>query len=145
MYNMKGLRIHIFSLFCVSFLLLANTFSLLAQVEHTAVLEPVRTSILKQHESDSVKQFEKLEIGVQLPASLQREIEKFFISTAAGEREGINPFLEWEIRVFATFKHEQNPSKTIEVDGFFTREFTSYMLDPLPKPSNGVGKLVLWV
>lgn len=135
MHKFKRLGIHLLSLFCWIFIIQQQ--ATFAQIENTAVVDVLHTGFVNQTENQEYKQFEKVEIGVQVPPSIQREINLFLSKNTSDSSRGINPFLEWEIRVYATFEHEDKTLEKIEIDGFYTKDFASYMLNPLPRPKNG--------
>lgn len=66
-----------------------------------------------------VGKYEKLEIGVKLPQQLEDEIDLFIQDY--DDPNGLNPFLEWEIKVTAYFIHSSGLVKS--VDGFFYKHF----------------------
>lgn len=134
-HKIKRLGIQVLSLFC--WICIIQPLPTFSQIENTAVVDFIHTAFVNQTENQTYKQFEKVEIGVQLPPRIQREIDAFLNKKTTEEVQGINPFLEWEIRVYATFQQDYKPGEVIEIDGFYTKEFTSYMLNPLPKPRNG--------
>jgi hypothetical protein len=78
-------------------------------------------------------QWARTEVGVSLSKSLEKAIKNFI--NKRGEHR-INPFLEWEIKVEATFK---SPSgEMIVVDAFYFELFESKMKSFTP-PNNGLG------
>ena len=73
-------------------------------------------------DGQNVPRFQKLEVGVKLPAALQLKVDNYLKERPVNESEKINPFLEWELDVEAVFTHEV--SGTVKkVDGFFYREY----------------------
>ena len=71
----------------------------------------------------SVLRYKKLEFGVQLPMELSERINHFLDESGVLDSDGyLNPFLEWDIDVEATFHHAV--SGTIKkIDGFYTRDY----------------------
>jgi hypothetical protein len=65
-----------------------------------------------------VPRYEKLELGVALPPAVDTKVFNFINATA----KGINPFLEWQLKVEATFTGPDGMVK--KVDGFFYRDMT---------------------
>lgn len=88
---------------------------------------------IKLMNNGPVDQWSRTEVGISLPTTLEKAITNFV--EKKGERR-INPFLEWEIKVEATFS---SPSgKTITVDAFYFESFDSQMKNFMP-PKNGLG------
>lgn len=101
--------------------------------ETTAVGQGLQ--VLSQDIHTPVSCFQKLEIGVPLPTEIREKVENFIAGTG-GPQKQLNPYLEWELRVFAEFVNENDPSAVIVIDGFYTREFSPWSLDRLPVPKN---------
>ncbi len=92
----------------------------------------LKFSILNYEDYNQVRKLKKLEIGVALPPTIQVSVDRF-IEKQRGDK--INPFLEWELKLIIEFKHKSLES-SIFIDGFYTQDFDSYMVDPLPEPRN---------
>jgi hypothetical protein len=108
-------------------LILLNVEVLYSHVLNDSIL----VEIVHSSSSEKVKKNAKLELGILLPNIVDQQINTFIKSSSGG----INPFLSWEIRVFAVFKHaELNDS--IVIDAFYMREYQAIMKDPLPVPRN---------
>ena len=90
-------------------------------------------SILNYKQMEPALKYEKLELGVILPKSLMDKVNRF-VSNKAGIK--INPYLEWELKVEAEFKHESS-SELIRIDGFYFQPFVGKMKRNLPMPKNG--------
>ncbi len=76
---------------------------------------------------NDIEQYEKLEFGVKLPSTIQDAIDDFIDDeTTPG---AINPFLDWEIKVVATFDREDGQAYVDEqkIHGFY---YESYTRDP---------------
>lgn len=114
-----------------SFMLAFYTFSQLDYQSNSGM----RVAIMNYSDHRAVEKLQKLEIGVQPEPSTAKQIERF-ITRSSGSQ--INPFLEWEIRVFAEFTHLSSDS-IIVVDGFYFQSFQGKMVRPLPKPVNRLG------
>ncbi len=84
------------------------------------------------------KQFEKIEIGIELPADIAQKVNLFVHTNGS---IGINPYLEWELAVKVIFTHiTDNESYTI--DAFYYRQFeryNNYIGDNFPKPKDNIG------
>ncbi len=108
------------------YLLLILSGSLNAQIssavtEHV-VTEDMRWRVMNYTEPDSVLQFKKLEIGVALTSTEQSFIQNFLRKSRVAKQYKLNPFLEWEVDVEATFVHLASGTK-IKVDGFYYRDY----------------------
>lgn len=66
------------------------------------------------------EQFERIEFAVDLPQSIDTKIAHFL--STDDSTTGINPFLEWQLDVTATFYHSATQT-TKAVDAFFYQEF----------------------
>lgn len=66
--------------------------------------------------------FEKVEIGVELPAVDQQKIMHFLMGTRVPNGDKVNPFLAWDLDVQGVFTHVES-NKTIVVPAFFYRDF----------------------
>ncbi|MFZ9027435.1 MAG: DUF5060 domain-containing protein [Crocinitomicaceae bacterium] len=88
---------------------------------------------IKLMNNEPVDQWSRTEVGISLPKSLEKAVTNFV--EKKGERR-INPFLEWEIKVEATFSSPSGKSFTI--DGFYFESFDSQMKNFMP-PKNGLG------
>ncbi len=89
-------------------------------------------AVMNYTELNNVIRYEKFELGIVLPEAIQIKIDNF-VADAQGEK--INPYMDWEIRVYAEFISPSGPGAP--VDGFYNKEFNSYMVNPLPVPNNG--------
>jgi hypothetical protein len=76
--------------------------------------------------------YQKLELGVQLPTDINTKVANFVNGLTTNI---LNPYMEWDLRVYAVFTHP-NEAQPIVIDGYYTKEFTSWMLDTLPAPIN---------
>jgi hypothetical protein len=101
--------------------------------ETTAITPGIQ--VLSQDINQPVPCFEKLEIGVPLPAVIRQKVNHFVKGTGGSSKQ-LNPYLDWELRVFAEFTNQNAPSEKIIIDGFYTKEFQAWGLDPLPEPKN---------
>ena len=91
--------------------------------------------ILNYKSSSEVKTFQKLELGIKLPGDVQQKVNHFVRNVPVPEEQKLNPFLDWELRVFAEFVYE-NTSDVIVVDAFYFQDFASFSKEPLPRPRN---------
>jgi hypothetical protein len=119
----------IFLIICAFSLSLVNLFAQNAD----SVLD---LSILSHKIGDPIFCFQKVEIGIPLPEDIRQKVD-YFVKGTADPSKQLNPYLEWELRVVAEFVNLKNPTETITIDGFYMKEFASWMLDSLPQPKNG--------
>ncbi len=89
----------------------------------------VYVSILGYSDPSYVVQNEKLELGLMIPESIQQRVFNFV--NKIGGKEKINPYLEWELKVTAFFKHESS-DEVIAIDGFYTQEYSIWEADGIP-------------
>ena len=81
----------------------------------------------------AVNQWSRVEVGINLPNNLESAIENFVRKKG---KDRLNPFLEWEIKVEATFLSPTG--KKIIVDAFYFESFDAKMKNFMP-PKNGLG------
>lgn len=82
-----------------------------------------------------VQKLKKMELGVKLNSLIQDKINNFTEKVNVSSSQKINPYLDWEIRVVATFSKD-GMSDPIEIDGFYSRDFEVWQQYPLPAPNN---------
>ncbi len=70
----------------------------------------------------SIKTFQKVELGIQLPNVIQMKVTNFLLKHQVSNADKVNPFLEWELDVSAIFLHSSS-KKTIQVPAFYFRDF----------------------
>ncbi|MEB0161138.1 hypothetical protein, partial [Pseudomonas sp. AH2 (2023)] len=75
------------------------------------------------------------ELGVSLPADIEQKVNNFVNGLDSVEK--LNPYMEWEVKVTAEF-FSLEALNGWDVDGFYTKQYTSHMLDALPLPANAV-------
>lgn len=85
---------------------------------------PLNVFVTNYPNLERINQLEKLEFGIELPNAVNRKIQNF-IETSSGEK--LNPFLEWEVRVYAEFYNLEHSPEPIIIDGFYTQDFDSWM------------------
>ena len=125
----------LFSL-AASFLLSAHMVS--SQIE-LAMGTPINqvnqfVEVLNYPTLDKVLRHEKLEIGAKLYSNIEEKVNNFVTKSRVPEESLLNPYLDWELRVFAEFTQEG--VTPIVVDGFYTKDFQSWSPKVLPKPLN---------
>ena len=90
---------------------------------------PIFVSILGYSDPSYIIQNKKLEMGLVIPESVQQRVFNFV--NKIGGKEMINPYLEWELKVTAFFKHESS-NEVITIDGFYTQEYSTWEADGIP-------------
>lgn len=95
-------------------LFLASFIGLFVQAQSNNELETV---VFENADHKATLQFEKWEMGIKLPEDLQVKVSNFVKNVNVPSYQKINPYLEWEIRIVTTFKHELG--ETRQVDGFY--------------------------
>ena len=96
--------------------ILITLFCLSASIAYSQI-EPHKTSILNYADPTEIQKFKKLEIGVELGEEVNSRIKEFL---EPGSFEGLaplNPFLDWELDVEATFTHAV--TNTVKKRDFF--------------------------
>lgn len=94
----------------------------------------VNSEIVSHSEDQTIVKLEKVEFDIDLPDTLERSIRNFVNKTG---KVRINPFLEWEIRVFGEFTNEKG--EKIVIDGFYFEKLRTTMKSGFPPPKNGYG------
>jgi len=92
-------------------------------------------AVMNYTELNNVLKFEKLELGISLPADILEKVNNFVNKVNIGESEQINPYLDTKIRVYAEFNHP-SLSEPIVIDGFYTKDYVSEIINILPTPQN---------
>lgn len=78
--------------------------------------------VMNYTDLSSVKQFGKLEIGVQLPDSLLKKVNNFLSKAIVPASQKINPFLEWELSIEAEMTHTESGTMK-KIPAFYYREY----------------------
>lgn len=78
--------------------------------------------VLNYADLSAVRQFEKLEIGLQLPDSLLKQVNNFLGKPLAPPAQKINPFLEWELSIEAEMTHTETGTVK-KIPAFYYREY----------------------
>lgn len=92
--------------------------------------------VLNYPSLEKVLRYEKLELGVQLEADVAEKVDNFVTKANVPSTKKLNPYLDWELRVYAKFKKKNSADSAIVVDGFYTKEFTSWSAERLPMPAD---------
>jgi hypothetical protein len=107
----------------------SGTYSGAGKMKLTVAPSPFDVAVMNYVDGvQHVLKYEKLELGVVLPTDIAAKVTNF-VNNVVGDK--LNPYLDWELRVYAVFTHP-NEAQPIIVDGFYTKEFTSWMLNPIP-------------
>lgn len=78
-------------------------------------------SVMNYPDLNQVLRYKKFELGIQLPPGILERIN-FFLLEEGLHADELNPFLEWNVDVEASFFHpETGTSRT--VDGYYHREY----------------------
>ena len=104
--------------------ILAHTFGNASEIDRVVSFQ---VEVLNHDNLDNIPIRSKVELGVQLPKNIAQKVKVFTENLAPN---GINPFLEWELKVYALFTHVKTGTK-LKVDGFYYREFSSYTVSDL--------------
>lgn len=70
---------------------------------------------------NAIAKYEKMELGIDLPDNIQAMVDAFIADET--DPNGLNPFLEWEIKIEATFTHLSSGFPQKKVDAFYFRDF----------------------
>lgn len=82
----------------------------------------IDVAVMNYPDLNSVARYKKFELGVQLPADILTRVDRFLHEEGVHSDE-LNPFLEWDVDVEATFYHAASGIfKTI--DGYYHREYS---------------------
>lgn len=79
-------------------------------------------AVMNYDNLSEVSKLKKFELGVKLPDSILTRVNAFLYRTRMEESRKINPFLEWNLDVEATFIHPESNS-TMVVNGFYYRNY----------------------
>ena len=71
---------------------------------------------------DHVLKYKKFELGITLPFNVLKRVNNFLTNEGRYPDE-LNPFLEWELDVEATFFHPETGTVK-KIDGYYHREYT---------------------
>jgi Secretion system C-terminal sorting domain len=112
----------------------SGTYSGAGKMKLTVAPSPFDVAVMNYVDGvQHVLGYQKLELGVQLPTDINTKVANFVNGLTTNI---LNPYMEWDLRVYAIFTHP-NEAQPIVIDGYYTKEFTSWMVDPLPAPDNG--------
>lgn len=82
----------------------------------------IEVKSLNYADLSEVQQFNKLELGVKLPDQILTRVNNFLKGNTIVQSDKINPFLQWELDLEATFVHEQT-GIVKKVPAFYYREY----------------------
>src|SRR5690554_6192317 len=78
-------------------------------------------AVMNYEALNAVLRYKKLELGVPIPLEIENRIMAF-IHKIGNDSLWLNPFLEWDIDVEASFYHPESGWYEV-IDGFYTREY----------------------
>jgi hypothetical protein len=82
----------------------------------------VKVRLVNAPMSGNFETYSKVELGIELPQSIQLKMANFFLKTRVSNYDKVNPFLDWDLNVVAVFRQEES-NKTIRVPAFYFRDF----------------------
>jgi hypothetical protein len=88
-------------------------------------------AVMNYADLNNVLKFEKLELGITLPTDILEKVNNFVNNAAVGVEDKLNPYLDWETRVYAEFRPADADFPFV-IDGFYTKEFTPWNVTTLP-------------
>lgn len=96
-------------------------------------------AVMNYSDINEILKLKKFELGVELPMGILEKVNNFVNDVNTAEK--INPYLDWDLRVVAEFTFLNYPLpngefEQIEIDGFYSKDFSSQMTDILPTPNN---------
>lgn len=95
-------------------------------------------AVINYPDLNNVLKYEKLELGVQLPQEILTKVNNFIAGLPdVPISEKINPYLDWEMRVYAEFICLSSNIQPIIIDGFYTKDFNEWNAGSLSAPANG--------
>ncbi|HYG52414.1 MAG TPA: T9SS type A sorting domain-containing protein [Flavobacteriales bacterium] len=77
--------------------------------------------LYEPNDLSGVPRYEKMELGIDLPDGIQARVDAFIADET--DPHGLNPFLEWKIKIEATFTHAGSGFIQKKVDAFYFRDF----------------------
>jgi hypothetical protein len=80
----------------------------------------IDVAVMNYSNLNNVLRYEKLELGVALPADILLKVNNFVNEATVPDNQKLNPFLDWKLKVQATFQYSNGLTKT--VDAFYYRE-----------------------
>ncbi|MES2556820.1 MAG: T9SS type A sorting domain-containing protein [Bacteroidota bacterium] len=112
----------------------SGTYSGAGKMKLTVAPSPFDVAVMNYVDGvEHVLGYQKLELGVQLPTDINTKVSNFVNGLTTNI---LNPYMDWDLRVYAVFTHP-NEAEPIIIDGYYSKEFTSWMVDPLPAPDSG--------
>jgi hypothetical protein len=92
-------------------------------------------AVMNYENLNNVLKFEKLELGISLPQDVLTKVNNFVEELPVPNTEKLNPYLDWELRVYAEFTPAVAEWPFV-IDGFYTKEYEVNMPEILPIPNN---------
>jgi len=101
----------------------AGAYTATGKMKLTIVTDPSALKVVTIYHPNlftNVHKLEKLELGVELPADVAAKVNNFVNKT--GDAQKLNPFLDWQLDVEATFTHPASGTVKV-IDGFYYRDY----------------------
>lgn len=113
----------LFVIFSAVSLAQTNTIPLQPRDNFSTIIEEQdwRVGLVNYQSTKEIQRFKKLELGVQVPISINERIQQFLFGRK-NDPNSLNPFVEWDVDLEAHFIHQETNS-FYHVDGFFYREY----------------------
>jgi len=92
--------------------------------------------VLNYESLEKIVRYEKMELGVQLKSDIAQKVNNFVSKATVPPTKKLNPYLDWELRVYGVFKKKNSAEKPIIVDGFYTKDFSDWSKVVLPMPAD---------
>jgi hypothetical protein len=97
-----------------------NDFDSISEIDFKTRLD-MDLEVLNYKNLSHVLRYKKLEIGIKIPDKLAIRINRYLKQQGVYTDE-LNPFLDWNVDVEATFYHEASGTTKV-IDGFYTRDY----------------------
>lgn len=114
--------------------------SLLLEVTGAAK-SPFEVAVMNYDHLEAVRRYDRLELGIQLPDSINTKIKEFLNPGTTGQTQQLNPYMSWDIQVTAEFFPLYSPSDVTVMQGFHYVPFTRDE-PPLPAPMDGFNNVL---
>lgn len=88
--------------------------------EKTSIVD---VAVMNYPDLTNVLRYRKFELGIKLPADILERIH-CFLTAEDTCTDGLNPFIEWEVDVEATFEHSSTGNRKT-IDGYYHREYVA--------------------
>lgn len=93
------------------------------QANYPKINSTLNVAVMNYSDLMSVLRYKKLEFGIELPLEISARISQFLNQSGVLDSgDELNPFLEWDIDLEATFYHVET-GIIKKIDGFYTRDY----------------------